>query len=489
MRDITREGGTVTYQEAVMGENGGVNRNNSSMNHFLGEDVLPELLVEGKVGVYVDRGRQDPGTTLLESRSNMPYLYTYTAESILSWTYGPDQELEVVLLEDTYDILDPDTGLTVEIGTRYRMMKRNSAGIEVTFYDADGDPIIDDSELAGTLLLNLPRIPFVIFEISQSLLVDIADQQVALTNLVSADMNYCTRSGFPIYVEQFNPLSNFDDLRKAEVPRTGVDGGVAAEAPKASPQEISVGVAQGRRYPKNLEAPSFIHPSAEPLIASMQKQEQIKRDIRQNINLALTNIDPKRASAESKQVDERGLEAGLSYIGLVLQHGEMQLAELWARYEQAKEIPVITYPSNYSLRTDEQRAIEADGLLDMIPKLPSKTYQKVLAKRAAGLIIGHRVATTTLKTVENEIDAAQVVDIDPDRLLADREAGLVSTDLVSTARQYPDGEVEKASKDHAERLASIQAAQTSPEDSVNPNPAARGIPDGAVTPTSDAKEE
>src|SRR5690606_23205445 len=109
--------------------------------------------------------------------------------------------------------------------------------------------------------------------------------------------------------------------------------GTAATATKAKEHDLKVGVVHGRRYGKGLDRPGFIHPSSEPIKASMAKQDALKNDIRTLINLSLSNIKPKMASAESKSLDERGLEAGLSNIGLVLEHCERKIAHYWSLYE------------------------------------------------------------------------------------------------------------------------------------------------------------
>jgi hypothetical protein len=54
MRDITRRGGSQAYQRAVNGLNLGVDLRGNTMNGFLGIKVLTELLIMGRVGVYVD---------------------------------------------------------------------------------------------------------------------------------------------------------------------------------------------------------------------------------------------------------------------------------------------------------------------------------------------------------------------------------------------------------------------------------------------------
>jgi hypothetical protein len=60
---LSRVGGDQSYREAVVGLNGGVDLEGSNMNRFIGQLVLPELLVTGKVGVYVDMPA-DIGPTL-----------------------------------------------------------------------------------------------------------------------------------------------------------------------------------------------------------------------------------------------------------------------------------------------------------------------------------------------------------------------------------------------------------------------------------------
>ena len=58
-------------------------------------------------------------------------------------------------------------------------------------------------------------------------------------------------------------------------------------------------------------------------------------------------------------MDNQGLEAGLSYIGLVLENAERQIAEHWAAYEERnplkRQIATIKYPDVYSLKTDADR--------------------------------------------------------------------------------------------------------------------------------------
>ncbi len=111
------------------------------------------------------------------------------------------------------------------------------------------------------------------------------------------------------------------------------DGTATSGGQGAADANIKVGATHGRTYDKGMNPPAFINPSAEPLRASLELQDRLKRDIRELVNLAVSSLAV-RASAESKAMDNQGLEAGLSYIGLLLESAERQIAEFWAAYEE-----------------------------------------------------------------------------------------------------------------------------------------------------------
>lgn len=451
MVDITREGGPESYKEAILGKNNGVDLNGNTMNGFIGREVLPWLLVMKKVGVYIDKQKIENNLTRLTAKTLRPYLYTYAAEDIRSWSYDNENNLTVVLLREHTDEIDSETGLVVDTVERYRLLQKIKGGVKVDFYDVDGELIPGESTV-----LTLPEIPFVIFEITDSLMKDIADYQIALLNLASSDLNYALKSNCPFYTEQYNPLTEMSHLLKSDpsADGEGEDAGVAAQ------HNTKTGVSQGRRYPKGTERPAFIHPSAEPLEASMHKQRELRQEIRQLVMLALTNLEPRRASAESKEYSDRGLEAGLSYIGLELAFGERQIASIWATYEGSEEPATISYPETYSLKSEEERQAEADRLANLIPKIPSIAYQRVLARRIVVITVGTKITNDKLKEINTEIDAAKIIAIDPDVIRSDHEAGLVSSKTASEARLYPVGDVEQAQRDRVERVAMTIVAQS-----------------------------
>jgi hypothetical protein len=237
--------------------------------------------------------------------------------------------------------------------------------------------------------------------------------------------------------------------------------GEVRDARAAKPPEVEFGVGAARRYPQGLERPAFINPSAEPLRASMEKGDQIKADIRLNVKLAVQNLAPRRASADSKAMDDRTLEAGLSAIGLILEQAERRVAKFWAAYSGDNNEATIRYPSRYDLKSDIDRNTEAEQLTSSISIVPSPTYKREAVKRVVSNRIGTKVSTETLNTIFAEIDQADIFVSSTDELKQDIELGLLSLDTASASKGYPEGEVEQAAADHADRVARIVQSQAS----------------------------
>jgi hypothetical protein len=479
--DITRQGGSATYEEAVAGRENGVDLLGSSMNAFIGTEVLPELLSLGRVGIYVDMPPKK-GLTVAENQGVRPYVYIYKTEDIRTWDFdeSPTPNLfRAILLRDYVYTYDELTKLPNGQEERFRFYYVQNNEVFVQLFNYDGKPVDFNNNLLSSpqsfILEGLKRIPFVLLELEDSLLTDISDYQIALLNLASSDMAYAVGANFPFYVEQFDPRFSSPHVKRG--PAVDEDDPIIG----SNAEELKVGPSSGRRYPVGTEQPAFIFPSPEPMKASMAKQEQLKMEIRLLINLAITNIQPKMASAESKGFDERTLESGLSYIGLILEDAERQVAELWRMYEGTNLIATVNYPEKYDLRSDEDRRKEAQDLRKLLGDIPSQTYQREIAKQIAMIMLGSRVSFETLKEILDEIDTAEIVNVIPDQIDNDLKAGIVDPETASKARGYPDGCVDKAQEYQAKRLELIQKAQS--------NPAARGIPDMSANPSQDAALE
>lgn len=474
MVDISRKSGPQNYQDAVNGKGSGIDLTGNTMNGFIGRIILPELITMARVGIFIDKKPLPDNASRTETAEARPYIYHYRTEDIRSWTFDIQNRLTNLLLRDWIDVVDDDTGLTIAKITKYRLLKKVMTvdkvtgavqqGVMVGFYDNQGI-------LEKQAFLNLSEIPFVFLEISQSLLTDVADYQIALLNLASSDLNYSLKSNFPFYTEQFSPNSEMAYVRQATSPGTiETDGviddsanqpqGKAVQAARAQRNEVQTGSAAGRRYPQGLERPAFIHPSSEPLIASMQLSDRLKDEIRQLINLSLASVKSLNRAADSKLLDLRGLEAGLAYIGLELEYGERQLARIWSAYEGSTDIATVQYPTQWSLRKDEDRRKEAKELRELLPTIPSLDYQKAIAKEIVTITIGHKISIDDLDNMKKQIDESEVVVTDPEIIRLDHEAGFVGTELASGLRGYPEGSAEQAKKDHADRAARIALAQS-----------------------------
>lgn len=490
MGDIIRRGGSNSYQAAVAGQRGGVDRRGASMNHFIGTQVLPELLAMGKVGVFVDN-IAPPGPTMADAANASPYLYMYRVEDILSWKCSlpeDDSDYEAVLLRDwciDYDTSWGQISLPKGQFERFRLVWKDADGfVWYQFFDNAGQPIYPDGTPGeDPKRLNLTRIPFVLFDIGESLLKDIATHQIALLNLVSSDVAYALKSNFPFYTEQVDSRAMGSHL-KSDIMEDGTStsGGQEGNTP-----EIRVGAHDGRTYDIKAERPGFIHPSSEPLKASMELQRKLEDDIRKLVNLAVVSLGNSRASAEARNIDNQGLEAGLAFIGLVLEGAERKIADHWSAYEgnDRRDTVVVKYPEQYSLKSQKDRIEEADKLTDLMFSIPGMTIKKELAKDAVVALLGGRIPVDKLAQINAEIDKAKYSTSNPDVIRLAKEQMLASDITLSDALGF-DGvtEIPKAQADHEARIERIQKAQK-PEGG---DPAARGNPEMSANPQA-GKEE
>jgi hypothetical protein len=338
------------------------------------------------------------------------------------------------------------------------------------FYDADNLPINLDGYPAGPTELTITRIPFVLLNIGDSLIKDVCEHQIALLNLGSSDVNYALQANFPFYTEQRDLKKSGSHLKRAANP----DGTATAGGQGAADGEIKTGVTQGRAYDIQTDRPGFIHPSSEPLRASMELQEKLEKDIRKLVNLAVVTLG--RQSADAKQMDNQGLEAGLSFIGLALEAAEKQIVHHWAAYESvtpATRRPArVKYPDTYSLKTDSDRIDESEKLTKIISKTPSRTAQKELWKTNIIRLLGGHVKPDVLVRIHKEIDESKFTTADPDTIDMAVERGLCGEQVGSMALGFDPEEYKQARLDHSERIKRIGEAQGVKED-----PAARGVDD------------
>lgn len=511
LRDVLRRDGSRTYMQATAGEIGGVDNKGSSMQSFLGIEVLTELLVMGRCGVYVDMPQLASPMTLADEGKARPYCYKYCVEDILSWAPAKPEDpghFSAILLRDhgvTYNqgftngVMLPSGGYT-----RYRFMWVDPADgmVKMKLYDEQDNqinmrgqvirdakgPIDDLEDTFGVIPLELTEIPFHMLDIGGSLLKDVYKHQVALLNLGSADISYALKANFPFYIEQKDMRAVGTHLKK-----TIDDDGTSVTSDNSKPgEEGRTGVSHGRTYDLKANPPAFIHPSPEPLMASIKLQEKLEDDIRKLVNLEVQNKVGQRAlSAEAMKMSDQGLEAGLSYIGLVLESAERAIAQHWAAYESKdpvqRKVATIKYPDRYSLKDDKDRIAEAKEIAGLMYSVPGREVKKELAKNIVTVLLAGKVNTDTIDKIFTQIDAAGYATSDPEIIIRAVEAGLCGEETGSLAIGFSPGEHLKAREDHVNRAKAIAEAQMSAS-LKGQNMAARGVKDMDEDKDSGKKE-
>jgi hypothetical protein len=331
--------------------------------------------------------------------------------------------------------------------------------------------------------VRIRKIPFVRLSFGDSLLMYVCDHLGALLNLGSSDVNYALRSNFPFYIEQRDMRQVGGHLK----PVANADGTATSGGQAAANQNIEVGATVGRAYDLNAQAPAFIAPPSHPLEASMKLQDKLENDIRKLVQLAVVNLAP-RASAESKQMDSEGLNAGLSFIGLQLESAERLITEYFAAYENSnpslQQIATIKYPERYSLKDDGQRLEEAGKLSQLSDRIPGRTFKREVAKQIVGVLLGGRVPVATIDAIEKEIDGANYTTSDPDIIIDAKNAGLVGEKTASIAIGFDPDEHVQAQKDHVARIKRIAIAQ-----GVTESGGPRGVADLDGDPARSGREE
>ena len=456
----------------------------------------------GRVGVFVDNSVAT-GPTIADARGTRPYLYPYQVEDILSWACTrPDapSEYQAVLLRDTCMNYDQSTLLPFQSYERLRLIwiNQDTGLVNLQFYSTSGDPIDRDGNPGGPIELELTRIPFVMMDLGDSLLKDICNHQIALLNLLSSDVNFALKANFPFYIEQRDMRAVGSHLKQSANP----DGTPAAGGQGGHDNEITIGATRGRAYDIKANPPAFINPSSDPLKASMALREEIATEITRLVNLGVEGLAT-RMSAGSTQIDTQGLEAGLSYIGLVLEGAERKIVEFWAAYEDRvasrQQIATVKYPDRYSLKTDKDRIDEATLLSKLMSSVPGQTVKREISKSITQALLGGKVGVETIAKVNQEIDDSVYTTSDPNTILAAVELGLCGEQTGSMALGFSKDEHIQAKKDHAERAARVAQAQASVKGTgpsaggelgmMGGDPAARGVPDLSANPTTASRQE
>lgn len=448
--DIIYRGGSDALKKAIKGEDKGVDNRNKSMNDFIGSDILPDMLVVGKIGVFVDFP-ENPGETLADLKANRarPFMYTYPVEEIhqlVRSDRGDSSDWKYVSFYDrTFE--KGAAGETVE-KCYYRAFWKDSIDGKVQ-YQRYNDTGVEDGPQRE---LPLTEIPFVLFDIGDSLIKDACSYQIQLLNLISNDTAYCLQANYPFMVRQ-------RDKNNTGAFQSGSDDAT-----------VKAGEKKGLWYDKGLDAPQFIAPPSKPIEASIAMRQESKKEIAEIVTDSLQDV---AGTTE-------GIGAGLSFIGSRLQLGVQRLFSHWAAYESvsptARTVATVNVPEQWIQRPMLERIEECEKLAALQFSVPSTNAKKETAKFIVDTLGKDVYPLDKVDAIKKEIDSAAYCVGDPKTVLELKNAGVMSAETSALAVGCKADEAAKAKADQAERVALANAAQGAE------NANGRGNPDGKADP-------
>lgn len=466
---IQRNGGSSTYHAATEGQLDGVDLRSSKMDSFIGLHVVPQLLIKRRVGVLVDMP-QDIGQTLADIKGKHPYINVYNAEQILNWTTDARGEYTSLLLGEVVDELDQLYNFPLRTIDHYRYFVKTPEGVTVSFFDTEG-------VLIASYPLQIDRIPFVLFEISRSILKDAHRYQRVIMNLESTEAMFCFNQNHPLYYEFYD--ASVEGIQLRGYNEENNDDGIADDGENSKEVEIQIGHGRGRRFPKDLSAPGYTSPNPETLKVSMEKVSQLKREMREIINLNVLNVLASRVTSNAK-VDREGLENKMACLGDVLETGEQRIANMWAMFEGSTPA-VIKYPDNYGIQKPQDVLDANKGLFELADLIPSPEFRREVSKVVARRVLQGFVSNDDMQRILGEIASVQYP-FGVGTILESLKIGAITNAQLEEALGLPKGTMNQAMLDRAERAARIAEAQGGLQNAS----AARGVPEVGG---KDGKEE
>jgi len=418
------------------------------MNSYLSKYLLPEILVMRRVGVLVDAPRVIGETAADVPENFRPYLNYYPVEYIERAIPAPldsPSDWAAVRVKDIKRDYDVEAGEVTETNSwrHYYLDPNRGNKVTIRYFNEN------DEESEAPVLTNLESIPFVVFDILESLIKDVCSYQIAHLNLISADTSYAIDANYPFMVRQ----------RGNTIPAHLLGEDDSAD----------IGTQKGLWYDRGLNAPAFISPPVEPMRTSLELRKGFREEVHEIVTGALMALG-----------EDGTMESGLAFIGQCLEDGEARLWDHWTAYEQSnparREVPQIIYPEDWSLKTEEQRILETKEYIDLMNKLPGQTGKKTAAKIAYDRWLRGRVPQSDLDKIKAEIDAAPYSISDPNIVIQAKKEGIFSTETSALALGANEDEAEKAKKDKEDTQKAIAAAQMdqkfggpgNPEASVDP---------------------
>lgn len=458
-QDINRRDASPELEALLAGEGRGIDLRGSSMNAFLTKTILPDLLVMGKVGVFV-LAPEVPGISKADVPEGFrPFLAPYAIEDFRAVPAPLDSPSDwaSVIVRDrkvTPDVYQ-GTQRIVESYKYYWLDPQRGDRVSVQRIDAEG------KESGPPIYTEMTAIPFVAFDILESLMRKVAAHQIALLNMISADSSYAVDSNFSFLVRQ--------------------RGNNAPAYLEGGEDKAEVGVKKGLFYGKGLDPPAFISPPSGPLEWSLNLRRELKEEVKELVRGTLSNLG-----------EDGSLEAGLAFIGGCLEDAENRIWGHWtwfeSRDERKRKVPVIDYPDSWSLKTDEERLAEANSFLDLAERLSGTAGKKQAIKTAYARLWQGKVDSKTLEAFRQEVDDAPYTTSNPEIIKLAGELSLAGADTLSAALGFAEGEANKGRRDREERaLAQANAQREVAAAGGSPGSVPGSMKDAQVNPRANAE--
>lgn len=417
MHEVKREGDPLYLDWCQTN----VDLKKSSMTAFMGLQFLPLLMAQGKRFIVIDAPPKEDGESRADDPS-LPWAWCVDSTAVKNWSYDSDGCLKAIAILEDVDSEDPETGLVTDCSSRtryYRMLPTSEdvfaptgegmtpvqgPGVLLRFLDKE------DKDLQQPVVLqDFERLPVVEARLIQALCKDVAGHAKALVNLNSTDVNFLFKGNFALFVKQrdksatgIKPVNKHNAVipgRETEVQDRTIDG----EDQRPS---TDVGANKGMYYDMKSEKPSYVAPGTENLLASMAKQKEIRDEIDQLLDLSMASQSKGKLqqSGASKSMDRVDLDAGLGYIGQVMETAEREVSEVFHFFLGSKVAAHVKYPATYSIKTEEERLEDANKLFAVADKVYEPIAQAELHKRGAEILLGTLVDSTTLDKIMTAID-------------------------------------------------------------------------------------
>ena len=475
---VDRDGGSDLYQNLVNGIGRGVDLKGASMKTFITKKILPELLVLGSTGVLVDAPviRPQAGRSVVTRadvpRIFQPYLCRFPIEAIPIAIPAPVEspsDWSHVLVEvrkHEFNLLKGEQDCTSTY--RYFWLEDEDPArmgrVNTIFLDINGEAISE------VIQLNLTQIPFVMYEIDNSLMTDVCSYQIALLNMMSADSSSAIDSNFTFLTKQESGADMGDHLDE-----------------EGDADAVRVGSDRGLKYGKGQERPGFISPPSEPLTASVELRREMKKEVHE---LVLGILEDMGGSVDDRLDGEGSIEAGLKIIGEELERGETRIVDHFSTYEERRpsqrQVATISYPESWSLKTDKQRLDEAKDFFGMAKVVVGEKNKKHLIKKGTKSLNHGLMSAEDLNELLTEIDQSPVGLADPTVIIPAHDSGILckETSAAALGAKDPKKEAECSQAEAVERANMVSQAQA------DANQAGRGNPDQMADPGSEtlAKE-